>query len=450
MNIRDRIGAQLPAWRDRVNRLRREYGKLKVGDVTLEQIYGGIRDVQIQVSDISYVDPLEGIRLRGYTIPEIIELLPRPAGAEFPMAGGLYYLLMTDSLPTEAEALEVEQTWRERSEIPGYVIDVLRSMPKEAHPMTMFSAGILTMQQESRFSHEYEAGLPKSEFWIPMLEDSDDLIAKLPGLAALIYNMKYQNDFQIDPDPSLDWGVMFPYLIGKGDNKLYMDLCRLFLVIHSDHEGGNVSAHTSALVSSALSDIYLSSSAGINGLAGPLHGLANQECLKWVLDVKAHFGGKVPDRDALREHLQDQLDSGKVIPGYGHGVLRTTDPRFIVQFDFARKYFPEDENFQIVKLVYEVLPGLLSAGGKVKSPWPNVDAINGSLQYHFGLTQFNFYTVMFGVSRILGLCAHAVWARALGKPIERPKSLTTAMLEDLIARITPPAVQRLPVNITEH
>lgn len=447
MNIKDRIAAQLPAWRDRVSRLRKEYGSLVVGDVTLEQIYGGIRDVQIQVSDISYVDPLEGIRIRGYTIPEILDLLPRAPGAEFPMAGGLYYLLMTDTLPTEAEALEVEQRWRELSEIPNYVFDVLMAMPAETHPMTMFSTGILAMQQESHFMRRYEEGLAKSEYWIPYLEDSDALIAKLPSLAAFIYNHKYQNGLSLALDPDLDWGVQFPYLIGKGDDKLYMDLCRLFLIIHSDHEGGNVSAHTAHLVCSALSDVYYSCSAGMNGLAGPLHGLANQECLKWVLDVKAHFKGRVPDREDLRQHLIDQLNSGSIIPGYGHAVLRTTDPRFIVQFDFAQKHIPDDENFQIVKLVYEVLPGILSAGGKVKSPWPNVDAINGALQYHFGLTQFNFYTVMFGVSRIMGFCAHAVWARALGKPIERPKSLTTSMLEDMIARITPPAVQREPVRI---
>ena len=448
MRIQERIAAQLPAWRERVNRLKKEYGTLKVGDVTLDQIYGGIRDVQIQVSDISYVDPMEGIRLRGYSIPEIVDLLPRVPGTNYPMAGALYYLLLADTLPTEQEALEVEENWRKRSQLPGYLVDILKAMPESSHPMTMFSTAIMALQNDSVFAQRYAEGLPKSEYWIPYLEDSDNLVAKLPGIAALIYNMKYQPGLSVEPDPSVDWGASFPYLIGKGDDKLYMDLCRLFLVIHSDHEGGNVSAHTAHLVCSALSDVYYSCSAAMNGLAGPLHGLANQECLRWILDLKAHFGGVVPAREDLRKYLVEQVSSGKVIPGYGHAVLRTTDPRFVVQYDFAKRYMPEDENFQLVSLVYEILPGVLSQTGKVKSPWPNVDAINGALQYHYGLTQFNFYTVMFGVSRILGLCAHAVWARALGKPIERPKSLTTAMLEEMIAQSTPPTISR--INIMQN
>jgi citrate synthase len=205
----------------------------------------------------------------------------------------------------------------------------------------------------------------------------------------------------------------------------------LFFVIHSDHEGGNVSAHASHLVCSALSDVYYASSAGLNGLAGPLHGLANQECLRWLLGVLEHFGGKLPERDVFERYLRAELAAGKVIPGYGHAVLRTTDPRFTVQLQFAEKHLPDDQVFQLVKLVYEVLPGILAQNGKVKNPWPNVDAINGALQFHYGVRQFDFYTVLFGVSRILGFTAHAVWSRALGKPIERPKSLTTQMLEEM-------------------
>lgn len=311
----------------------------------------------------------------------------------------------------------------------------------------MFSTALLALQSQSVFNKKYSEGLAKTEYWKYFLEDSFNLTAKLPGIAALIYNLKYQNGLQIEPDPALDWGATFAHLIGKSNDRLYMDLCRLFLVIHSDHEGGNVSAHATHLVCSALSDVYLSCSAGMNGLAGPLHGLANQECLGWILEVKKHFNGKVPSKDDLKAYLTDEVNSGKIIPGYGHAVLRTTDPRFIVQFDFAKRYLTEDENFQMVKMVYEILPGILNQTGKVKNPWPNVDAINGSLQYHFGITQFNFYTVMFGVSRILGLAAHAVWARALGKPIERPKSLTTAMLEEHIAKSAPRLVHQM--NYTE-
>jgi citrate synthase len=223
-------------------------------------------------------------------------------------------------------------------------------------------------------------------------------------------------------------------MIGRSDDKPFQELLRLVFILHADHEGGNVSAHTCHLVGSALSDIYLSCSAGMDGLAGPLHGLANQECLRWLIDLRNHFNG-LPSKPDLEEYLVDYLKSGRVIPGYGHAVLRVTDPRFTAQMAFAERYMPDDQLFQLVKLVFETLPEVLSRETKAKSVWPNVDAINGTLQYHYGLKEFDFYTVLFGMSRILGLTTHVVWSRAMGKPIERPKSLTTSRLEEMVKQV---------------
>jgi citrate synthase len=431
MKIEDKIAEQLPAWRERRNSLMKNHGYFKVGDVTVEQIYGGIRGVQIQVSDISYVDAMEGIRLRGYTIPEILDQLPKSPGSEYPMAGGLYYLLMVNEMPTYEDAWEVEQEWKAREGIPSYVYDVIRKLPGDTHPMTMLSMGIMALQTESQFARKYSDGIRKEDFWKLYLEDSMTLLARVPALAAYIYNTRYNGGKIIPPNPELDWSANFAHMIGRPDDKSYQDLCRLFFVLHSDHEGGNVSAHTSALVSSALSDVYLACSAGLNGLAGPLHGLANQECLRWLLNAREHFSG-FPTREELEAYVQSELDAGRVIPGYGHAVLRVTDPRFTAQVLFGENHLPDDELFQFVKLVADVVPNILLKLGKVSNPWPNVDAINGALQYHFGVQQFEFYTVLFGISRIMGLTAHAVWSRAMMKPIERPKSLTTKMLEDLI------------------
>jgi citrate synthase len=433
MIIHDKIASQLPNWRERVQRLTKTYGSFKISDVTVEQIYGGIRGVPIQVSDISYVDPNEGIRLRGYTIPELLKLLPKAPGSEFPLAGGLYYLLMADQLPTNEQASQVEDAWRERAAIPQYVFDTINAMPADAHPMTLYSQAVLAMQYDSVFSKAYSEGMTlKNDYWRLYLDDALTLTARLPGVAAYIYNKRYRGGDYIAPDPKLDWGANFAHMIGKGDDKEYQDLSRLFLVIHSDHEGGNVSAHASHLVGSALSDIYLACSSGLNGLAGPLHGLANQECIRWLLNVREHFGG-VPTAEQFTAFAIDQLDAGKLIPGYGHAVLRTTDPRFTVQMKFAEKYMPDDELYQFVKLIFSVLPDILIKQGKAKNPWPNVDAINGTMQYHYGVTQTEFYTVLFGLSRCLGFTAHVVWSRALNKPIERPKSLTTRMLEAMIS-----------------
>jgi len=272
----------------------------------------------------------------------------------------------------------------------------------------------------------------KEEYWEPMLEDSLNLTAKLPVLAAFIYRLRFKDGKMIYPDPDLDMGGNFARMLGIYDPG-YADLSRLYFILHSDHESGNVSAHATHLVASTLSDIYYALSAGMNGLAGPLHGLANQESLKWLLGVYEEFSG-VPTQEQLRDYAWDTLDSGKVIPGYGHAVLRIPDPRFTAQFLYAEKHFPDDDLFKIAKLVREVVPETLIEQGKAKNPAPNVDAISGVLQYHYGLREYSFYTVLFGTSRALGVSANAIWARALGQPLERPKSLTTAMLEEIAAK----------------
>jgi len=265
-----------------------------------------------------------------------------------------------------------------------------------------------------------------------MLEDALNLTAKLPTLAATIYNLKYRHGAEAKPDPDLDWSANFAHMIGKGLNDEYKELCRLFMTLHADQENGNASAHTSHLVSSTLSDLYLSCSAGLNALAGPLHGLASQETLRWLLSLQARYGG-LPTHAELRAFAHETLEKGMVIPGYGHGVLRRTDSRFTAQFRFAECFMPADPLFNLVRRVYEVMPGVLGSTGKINNPYPNVDAISATLQYHYGITQAEFCTVLFGTSRLLGLSAHAVWARALELSIERPRSLTTDLVEEMVS-----------------
>jgi len=187
------------------------------------------------------------------------------------------------------------------------------------------------------------------------------------------------------------------------------------------------------LVGSALSDPYLSFAAGMCGLAGPLHGLANQEVLEWLDKVRAAVGDDFKDED-LKKYIWDTLNAGQVVPGYGHAVLRKTDPRYTCQREFALKYLPNDKLFRLVSKVYEFAPDILMQQGKAKNPWPNVDAHSGVILRHYNFNQENFYTVLFGVSRALGVLASLVWDRALGLPIERPKSFTTPALKQLVSK----------------
>ncbi len=428
-NLKEKLAEKIEVQRPRTVRLLKEYGSTKVGEVTLAQVIGGMRGVKCLTTDISYLDPFEGIRFRGYTIPEALEKLPKVPGGEMPYVEGFFYLLLTGDIPNDDEVTAVAEEFNKRKTVPQYVFDMLRAMPEDSHPMSMFSAAIVAMQKESVFVPEYNAGLSKFDMWKPTYEDALNLLAKLPEVAAFIYRHKYKGGDIIAPDPNLDMGGNFAHMMGI--DAPYDDVARLYFILHSDHESGNVSAHTGHLVASALSDMYYSISAMINGLAGPLHGLANQEVLRWIQGVMDQMGGKVPTKEEMTKFVWDTLNSGQVIPGYGHAVLRKTDPRYAAQRDFCIKHLPDDPIFAYVNVLYEVVPDILQEHGHAKNPWPNVDAQSGVIQWHYGLKEYDFYTVLFGVGRALGVAANIVWDRALGYPIERPKSLTTPMLEEI-------------------
>ncbi|PKL82710.1 MAG: type I citrate synthase [Ignavibacteriae bacterium HGW-Ignavibacteriae-3] len=427
--LKEKLRAKIIAERPRTEKLLKEYGNVKVDEVTIGQIIGGMRDIKSLVTDISYLDPFEGIRFRGFTIPEVLEKLPKVAGKDMPSVEAFFYLLLTGDVPTAAEVDAVHEEFNKRKEVPKYVFDVLRAMPKDSHPMTMFATGILSMQKDSVFVEEYHKGIKKGEYWEAYYEDSLNLLAKLPELGAFIYRLKYRNGDIIGGDGKLDFGGNFARMMGI--DKPYDDIARLYFILHSDHESGNVSAHTGHLVASALSDIYYAIGAMLTGLAGPLHGLANEEVLRWLQGVMDEMGGKIPTEDEMKKFVMDTLDSGKVIPGFGHAVLRKTDPRYTAQREFCLQHLPEDPIFKYVDLLYKVVPDILIAKGKAKNPWPNVDAQSGVIQWHYGVKEYEFYTVLFGIGRALGVCSNIIWARALGYPLERPKSLTTDMLEEV-------------------
>jgi citrate synthase len=435
--LKEKFAAKMGPMRERVQKLNKETGDFKVSDVTVAQVIGGARSVKCMLWDCSALDPMEGIRFRGYTIPELQEKLPKAPGGTEPLPEGIFYLLLLGDIPTYEDCVAITEEWRKRSELPKYLIKTMEAVPVETHPMTQFSMAILQLQKDSVFAKRYAEGMPKTEYWDPMFEDVMNLLARLPNIAAYIYRRAYKGGKHIAPDPKLDWGGNLAHMLGVNDDPAFKALMRLYLVIHSDHEGGNVSAHTTHLVGSALSDAYYSLSAGMDGLAGPLHGLANQEVLRWIMDLMKDLGG-VPTKEQLEKYIWDTLNSGKVVPGYGHAVLRKTDPRYMAQREFALKHLPDDDIFKVVGMVYEVTPDILTKQGKAKNPWPNVDAHSGCLLWHYGVKEYDFYTVFFGVSRAMGVLAQLVWSRALGLPIERPKSVTTNWVEAQIKAAAAP------------
>jgi citrate synthase len=422
VTLKEKLAQQIPQLYKDIRSLIKEHGDKVISQVTVAQAYGGMRGVKSLVCDTSLVEPDTGLVIRGIPILELTDKLPEE----------VLWLLLTGELPDKDSLTSLQNDLKQRSEVPSYVWDVLRDMPPDSHPMAMLNTAILVMERESVFRKRYTEGMKKEQYWEPALEDCLTLIARLPSVAAGIYRLRYNKGPRIPSDKNLDWGADYAHMLGIPDpTGNFAKLMRLYLVLHSDHESGNVSAFTTHTVGSALSDVYYALSAGLNGLAGPLHGLANQECLSWIIMVKEKFGG-VPTKEQLEKFAWDTLNSGKVIPGYGHAVLRITDPRFDAFMAFGKKYCADDPIFQIVSEVFEVVPNVLKQVQKIKDPWPNVDAISGSLLYHFGLTEFDYYTVLFSISRALGVCSQLVISRGIQSAIVRPKSVTTEWIKKTV------------------
>ena len=433
-DLKEVLSVKIPEKQAEIKQFRSEMGNSKVGEVTVDMMYGGMRGIKGMIWEPSVLDPEEGIRFRGYSIPECQKLLPKAVSGTEPLPEGLFWLLCTGDIPTQEQANWLSREWAQRADLPPHVVNLLDQLPHNVHPMSQLSAALTALNTESVFAKAYAEGVNKAKYWELIYEDAMNLIAKIPIIAAKIYRNLYRDgSLSSGIDENADWSLNFCNMLGY-DDKNFIELMRLYLVIHSDHEGGNVSAHTSHLVGSALSDPYLSVAAAMNGLAGPLHGLANQEVLVWLTGVREELGGMDVSDEVLHKYIWDTLKSGRVVPGYGHAVLRKTDPRYTCQREFALKHLPDDPMFKLVGQLYKLVPGILLEQGKAKNPWPNVDAHSGVLLQHYKMTEMQYYTVLFGVSRALGCLSQMIWSRALGLPLERPKSMSTEGLKSFLKK----------------
>ena len=419
--LQEALSKKIPAWQEDLKKILDENGTKVISEVTIAQAAKGMRGVKSMICDTSAVSADEGLIIRGYPILQITNKLPEE----------VFYLLLTGDLPDQLQLSDLQNQLRAHQNVPDYVWEVLDAMPENSHPMTMLSVAIQSMRVESLFVEKFNKGTSKNEYWKWILDDGIKLIGALPSIAAFIYRKITKNNDRIDPDVNLDWAGNYAYMLGINESDDFKKLMRLYLMLHSDHEGGNVSAFSSLTVASSLSSPFLAIGAGLNGLAGPLHGLANQECLKFVLEIHDHFNG-APNNKDLEKFCWDRLNNGRVIPGYGHAVLRCPDPRFTAFMKFGQEHIHDDDVFKIVEALFEVVPPVLKDHGKAKNPWPNVDAASGSLLYYYGLKEFNYYTVLFSLSRVMGMVSQIVINRALRMQITRPKSVTTDWLKNKI------------------
>ncbi|TKA81856.1 2-methylcitrate synthase, mitochondrial [Friedmanniomyces simplex] len=417
----------IPAKRELLKKVKAHAGKT-IGEVKIQNTLGGMRGLKAMVWEGSVLDANEGIRFHGRTIKDCQNELPKGTSGTEMLPEAMFWLLLTGQVPSTPQVRAFSKELAQKSQLPDFVTSMLDNFPTDLHPMTQFACAVSALSHTSVFAKGYENGMNKADYWEPTFDDCISLLAKLPVIAAKIYQNAYRGGGALPAqvDENQDWSYNFAAMLGKGgaEHEGFQDLLRLYLALHGDHEGGNVSAHTTHLVGSALSDPFLSYSAGLQGLAGPLHGLAAQEVLRWILQMQSHVGTDFSDSD-VKDYLWSTLKSGRVIPGYGHAVLRKPDPRFeaLMSFASARPEIAADPVFQLVKKNSEIAPGVLTEHGKTKNPFPNVDSSSGVLFYHYGFRETLYYTATFGVSRGLGPLAQLVWDRALGLPIERPKSM---------------------------
>ena len=241
--LKSRFNEKASALKVEIKALLKEHGTKTVGEVNLAQVFGGMRGVKSMVWDTSQLDATEGIRFRGYNIPQLRELLPKVDGGKEPLPEGLFWLMLTGDLPTKEQVDWLSDEWEKRAGVPAHTFAVLDALDENTHPMTQLSMAIVSMQSESVFAKRYAEGMGKNEYWDATYEDAMNLIAKLPRVAAYIYRRTFHGGDHIEPDTSLDWAGNFAHMLGIKDAD-FLSLMRLYLTIHADHEGGNASAHS--------------------------------------------------------------------------------------------------------------------------------------------------------------------------------------------------------------
>jgi len=368
-------------------------------EVTSDHLNTGLRGVPVGTCRTSFVTPTEGVHYCGYPIAELAAFAPED----------IIYLLFNKELPTPEQSKLIRSELAARATIPGDVESVLKTLPRDGHPMDWLSVGIHTLGM-----------LETTNDW---RADAMNLIARMPRLMGLIFRIRDGRAEEIpadDPQASLVDRFVNALDLNGVDKEKMTRVISTYLVLHMDHGGGNLSTFSGKAIASGHATLYSSMAGAMNALSGPLHGRANQSCLEFVLRVGTS------DPAEVERFVRAELDAKRPVFGFGHAVLRTEDPRATVQFALGEEICPEDENFKIITALREVAPRVLGENPKISNPNANVDIASGALLHHIGLTDPTYYTTFFGWARVAGIGAQIVDERSVmrdgkGTPIYRPK-----------------------------
>ena len=368
--------------------------------ITADLLDTGMRGFPVSTVYTSEVDPGEGLHYVGYPIAELADLDPEAA----------IYLLFYKKIPNKTELSKFKKELRSRAKVDKRVIKLITTLPKEGHPMEWLLAGLNFAGMLCKTGNYKEDGL--------------NVVAQMPEIVAAIYRTRSGWGKPIKSKPALGLMENFVHMMGVpgADPVKLTRLMRVFYVLHMDHGGGNLSTFVGKAVASGKSDMYASLGASMAGLYGPLHGRANQECLEFLEKSGTNDG------DKMEQFIRDEFAAGRSIFGFGHAVLRAEDPRAGVQYNLGKELCPEDSLYQRAVLMRERAVKVLKANPKVKNPYPNVDAVSGTLLRACGLADAEYYTVLFGLARCSGIAAQIVDERLVhrngkGVPIYRPSDI---------------------------
>jgi citrate synthase len=349
-------------------------------EITEKHLNSGLRGFPVGTVRTSRVDPDEGVSYVGYPIKDLAYLDPE----------AVIFLLFNKDLPKADQLDACKADLASRAKIDPRVLDLLAQLPKDGHPMEWLMAGLVFLGMTSKTNDFYEDGL--------------NLIAQTPELIANIFRIRSGWGAPIPSRPELGLVENFVHMLGVpgADADKLTRLLRTFYVLHMDHGGGNLSTFTGKSVASGLADIYASLNAAMAGLYGPRHGRANQNCLNFVKTVGT------TDPDEIEAFVRDRRARRELIYGFGHAVLRAEDPRATIQYELGKQICGDDPLFQTALAMRERAVKVLDEEEKISNPYPNVDAVSGTLLNASGLTDSDYYTVLFGFARIAGIAAQIV------------------------------------------
>lgn len=374
-------------------------------EITKELLETGMHRFPVGFCTTSRVDPNKGLYYSDHPVSSLASWEPEQ----------VLYLLDFGREGSKTEVSAFSHELYARGKCSDRTLDYIHRLPRFGHPMRLLSQALLI------------AGVieGKNDYW----EDYLDLIARIPEIVATVINYHAGWEGEKKSNPSLGYIENFVYLLNTPyiDHSQLTHVLKLFNIFHYDYGGGELSTFVGKVVASGLEEMYGSISASINALAGPRHGKATQNGLGFVEDALQDLG---PDTNLKKvEHwVRQRILHEQEIYGFGQPLLLVEDPRASLLYQVAEEMFPEDPLCRIAHLLRIAAPAVLKEDLKNVNPYPNVEAISGVLLAAAGFPYSDYFAVLFGMSRVVGIARQIVYERCearsgRGTPIVHPKYL---------------------------